>query len=228
MLPVLIVSRHGDRHLRAPRSQADRHESRRTTIPTTCRRATPAVGRPHHVQRRLSAAQRRRPGLAIASNCAGQGNMSIVMVLTSLVLQHHGHSLTAIAISHMFHSAGMFAFTIPLGCMADRYRPRERDVSGRGDHADRRRSSSPTRTADSSVTLGTFLVGLGWAAANVAATALIADHAETTNAAARSASSTASPARQRGGRRGNRPIDRMGGLSAAGLDRGCWSRPFRW
>jgi MFS family permease len=30
-----------------------------------------------------------------------------------------------------------------------------------------------------SVTLGTFLVGLGWAAANVAATALIADHATT-------------------------------------------------
>jgi MFS family permease len=28
-----------------------------------------------------------------------------------------------------------------------------------------------------SVTLGTFLVGIGWAAANVAATALIADHA---------------------------------------------------
>ena len=30
-----------------------------------------------------------------------------------------------------------------------------------------------------SITLGTFLVGLGWAAANVAATALIADHSET-------------------------------------------------
>jgi MFS family permease len=29
------------------------------------------------------------------------------------------------------------------------------------------------------ITLGTFLVGLGWAAANVAATALIADHAAT-------------------------------------------------
>ena len=29
------------------------------------------------------------------------------------------------------------------------------------------------------MTLGTFLVGLGWAAANVASTALIADHAET-------------------------------------------------
>ena len=29
------------------------------------------------------------------------------------------------------------------------------------------------------MTLGTFLVGLGWAAANVASTALIADHADT-------------------------------------------------
>ena len=46
--------------------------------------------------------------------------MAIVMVLTSLVLAHHGHSLTAIAFSHMFHAAGMFAFTIPLGWAADR------------------------------------------------------------------------------------------------------------
>ncbi len=29
------------------------------------------------------------------------------------------------------------------------------------------------------ITLGTFLVGIGWAAANVAATALIADHVQT-------------------------------------------------
>ncbi len=57
--------------------------------------------------------------------------MAIVMVLTSLVLAHHGHSLTAIAFSHMFHAAGMFAFTIPLGWAADRYRPRVGDVSGR-------------------------------------------------------------------------------------------------
>ena len=46
--------------------------------------------------------------------------MAIVMVLTSLVLHHHGHSLTAIAFSHMFHTVGMFGFTIPLGRLADR------------------------------------------------------------------------------------------------------------
>src|SRR3712207_7467977 len=47
--------------------------------------------------------------------------MSIIMVMTSLVLAHHGHSLAAIALSHVFHTAGMFAFTIPLGRLADRF-----------------------------------------------------------------------------------------------------------
>ncbi len=120
----------------------------------------------------------RRTRLAIVSNCAGQGNMSIVMVLTSLVLAHHGHSLTHIAFSHLFHSMGMFAFTIPLGKLADRY-GRERvmipgvatTLVGAGLVA--------FTSGYLAITLGTFLVGIGWAAANVAATALIADHART-------------------------------------------------
>jgi MFS family permease len=116
--------------------------------------------------------------LAIASNCAAQGNMSIIMVMTSLVLSHHGHSLGAIALSHVFHTFGMFGFTIPLGKLADRF--------GRG------RIMFPGvaitligaglvafTTTFLTVTLGTFLVGVGWAAANVAATALIADHSAT-------------------------------------------------
>ena len=116
--------------------------------------------------------------LAIVSNCAATGNMAIVMVLTSLVLDHHGHSLGAIAFSHMFHAAGMFAFTIPLGKLADRI--------GRGPVIFPGVATAllgavfVTFTEGYwSITLGTFLVGLGWAAANVAATALIADHAET-------------------------------------------------
>jgi MFS family permease len=116
--------------------------------------------------------------LAIVSNAAAQGNMSIVMVLTSLVLAHHGHSLTAIAFSHMFHTIGMFAFTIPIGMLADRLGRQRVMVPG----------VAMTLLGAGLVaftpgfwlvTLGTFLVGLGWAAANVAATALIADHAET-------------------------------------------------
>jgi MFS family permease len=116
--------------------------------------------------------------LAIVSNCAGQGNMSIVMVLTSLVLAHHGHSLTAIAFSHMFHSAGMFAFTMPIGWLADRI-GRER-VMYPGVATTLIGAIFVTFGAEFwSVTLGTFLVGLGWSAANVASTALIADLSET-------------------------------------------------
>jgi len=136
----------------------------------------PAGQRPTFSARRLL---RQIPiRLAIVSNCAAQGNMSIVMVLTSLVLAHHGHSLGSIAFSHAFHSAGMYAFSIPLGKLADR--------AGRGAvmfpgvaitlvGAGLVAFSEPYW----SITLGTFLVGLGWSAANIAATALIADHAET-------------------------------------------------
>jgi MFS family permease len=116
--------------------------------------------------------------LAIVANAAAQGNMSIVMVLTSLVLAHHGHSLTAIAFSHMFHTIGMFAFTIPLGMLADRLGRQQVMVPGVAMTLLGAGLVAFT-TGFWPVTLGTFLVGLGWAAANVAATALIADHAET-------------------------------------------------
>jgi MFS family permease len=116
--------------------------------------------------------------LAIVANCAATGNMSIVMVLTSLVLAHHGHSLTAIAVSHTAHSVGMFAFTIPLGRLADRvgrskimYPGVFVSLIGAGLVA--------FTPGFYTVTLGTFLVGLGWAGANVAATAFLADQVTT-------------------------------------------------
>jgi MFS family permease len=115
--------------------------------------------------------------LAIVCNCAAQGNMSIVMVSTSLVLAHHGHSLSAIAFSHMFHTAGMFAFTIPIGRLADRFG--RGVVMFPGVAISLVGAALVTFTgAFWSITLGTFLVGLGWAAANVAATAFIADQTE--------------------------------------------------
>lgn len=116
--------------------------------------------------------------LAIISNASGQGNMAIVMVLTSLVLSHHGHSLTAITISHMFHSAGMFAFTIPLGWASDRY-GREQVMYPGVAIALVGALFVAFAEGFASVTLGTFLVGLGWCAANVASTALIADQVPT-------------------------------------------------
>jgi MFS family permease len=121
---------------------------------------------------------RPQTALAIVANAAAQGNMSIVMVLTSLVLAHHGHSLTAIAASHTFHTAGMFGFTIPLGRLADRMGYRR--VLLPGVAVVLFGAGLVTFTEFFwSITLGTFLVGIGWAAANVAATALIANQVET-------------------------------------------------
>ena len=116
--------------------------------------------------------------IAIISNCSGQGNMSIVMVLTSLVLSHHGHTLSAIAFSHMFHSVGMFAFTVPLGRLADRYGRQWIMYPGVAVALLGAAMVSFTGGALILVTLGTFLVGLGWAGSNVASTALIADMVE--------------------------------------------------
>ena len=117
--------------------------------------------------------------LAIISNCAATGNMSIVMVLTSLVLAHHGHSLSEIAISHTFHSVGMFAFTIPLGKLADRVGRSK--IMFPGVFVSLIGAALVAFTPNIiMVTLGTFLVGVGWAAANVAATAFIADQVTTT------------------------------------------------
>ena len=125
--------------------------------------------------RAMSLLQKPAIRLAVVSNCAANGNMTIVMVLTSLALSECGTSLTGIAIAQMCHSAGMFAFTVPLGRLTDRY---GRDavmfpgvaiaLAGAG-------LVAYTGTYGL-VTLGAFLVGIGWAGANVAATALIADH----------------------------------------------------
>ena len=116
--------------------------------------------------------------LAIVANGSGQANMTIVMTLTSLVLHHHGHSLTEIAASHMFHTIGMFAFTVPLGRLADRIGNARVMIPGVAVAL-----VGAVLVAFTAnywlVTLGTFLVGLGWAAGNVGATAEIASAFET-------------------------------------------------
>jgi MFS family permease len=112
--------------------------------------------------------------VAVLTNVAAQANMAVVMVNSSILLHHHGSTLTAIAVAAAMHSMGMFAFSIPIGRLTDRWGRRTMLLLG-----------GVTATIGAvmvtqgddywPITVGAFLVGLGWAGASIAATVVIAD-----------------------------------------------------
>lgn len=103
-----------------------------------------------------------------------QGNMNMMMALTALVLDHHGHGLPAISLGVAIHVVGMFGLSLPLGKAADRFGRRPVLLGGvlvAG-------VASVVVVSTSAywlIVLGTFLVGVGWSGVNVGGTALLAD-----------------------------------------------------
>jgi len=102
----------------------------------------------------------------------------MIMAFTSLALEHHGHALPAISVAVTIHVIGMFGFSLPLGWLTDRV----------GRHAvlllgflflAGGAGLVPLTSRYWIIVAGTFLVGLGWSAATVAATAIIADATHT-------------------------------------------------
>jgi MFS family permease len=112
--------------------------------------------------------------VAMISNFSAFGVMAAVMVTTSLSLHDHGHGLPEISVSQSMHSLGMWAFSLPLGKLTDRLGRRRLMLPGAG--LELLGGLLVVLTPFYwSITLGTFLVGFGWACINVASTALIAD-----------------------------------------------------
>lgn len=111
---------------------------------------------------------------AFANSFAALGVMSMMMAMTSLALDHHGYGLSVISISVSLHVVGMFGFSIPLGRLSDRYG--RRNVMLLGNVITAVGSILvPTSPEYAVITLGTFLVGLGWSCVNVASSALITE-----------------------------------------------------
>lgn len=129
------------------------------------------VGGGFGVRRFLSHPQRRLAAVAMLS---AQGSMSIAMVTAPLALTHHGATLTAMAFSLAIHTAGMFGPSVPMGRLADRVGCRP--VLILGTIVEATGGGLAAFTSDPSpVTIGIFLVGVGWCAANVASTAIVID-----------------------------------------------------
>ncbi len=111
---------------------------------------------------------------AFIASFAAQGNMTMMMAMTSLVLHHEGHALPAISLSVSIHVVGMFGLSLPLGWLTDRVGRRNVMmlgvvIAGFGSYL------IPASPLYAVITTGTFLVGLGWSCVNVASSALIAD-----------------------------------------------------
>ncbi|GAA3685221.1 MFS transporter [Nocardioides ginsengisoli] len=123
---------------------------------------------------------RARPqlGYAIAGLALTHATMIGVMTMTPIHMEHGGSGLEVIGIVISVHVLGMFAFSPFVGMLADGFgRP---PVLGAGGAtlllALLLCASSPTGMSWQ-VTLGLFLLGLGWSLSMVASSTMVAEHA---------------------------------------------------
>lgn len=112
--------------------------------------------------------------VAFVSNFAAQGNMVMIMAITALVLDHHGHNLPAISLAVSIHVLGMFGPSLPVGRLTDRIGRKPvlvagAVISGGG-------SLMVALTGDYGIiTAVALLVGVGWCCINVASTVMLSD-----------------------------------------------------
>ena len=111
---------------------------------------------------------------AIVVSAMTQGNMTMMMGLTSLILAEHAVHISFISLSITIHIIGMYGLAIPLGRLADQHGRKKTfligiAISGLG------AILTPLTSDYIIVTTGIFLVGLGWSAATIASTGLISD-----------------------------------------------------
>jgi MFS family permease len=102
------------------------------------------------------------------------GIMVAMMSLLSLHMSHNGISMTLITAAITFHVIGMYALSLPLGKMVDRLGSKKFMIvgsvlTGLGGLL------TPLTTDYYAISLGIFLVGVGWSASTVSTTALIAN-----------------------------------------------------
>ncbi|MBI4198222.1 MAG: MFS transporter [Chloroflexi bacterium] len=112
--------------------------------------------------------------VAYVSYAAAQGTMAMMMVMTPLVMHSSGHQLSLISFAVSLHVVGMFGFSIVLGRWADRIGRKPLLWAGLLTQA-LGAVLVPVTSFYWIITLGLFLVGVGWSAVNVSSTTVLAD-----------------------------------------------------
>jgi MFS family permease len=118
----------------------------------------------------------RRPGaiVAIGSMVCSHAIMVMVMVITSLHMRNHDHSVVAISLTTSMHVLGMFAFSILSGRLADRA-GRAPVIMAGAIILMLACAVAPLSPAFAPITFGLFLLGLGWNFCFVGGSSLLAD-----------------------------------------------------
>ena len=111
---------------------------------------------------------------AFIASALAWGDMSMMMSLVSVILHQHHVALTLINFSITLHVFGMYGLSFPLGWLCDKLGRKVVTMLG-GVILGAGALLTPITSVYWIIALAIFLVGLGWSAANVATTALIAD-----------------------------------------------------
>ena len=115
--------------------------------------------------------------IAYICYAAAQGAMSLMMIMTPVVLSESGHAISSISVTVSIHVLGMFAFSIPLGKLADRIG--RKSLIGAGLIIEAAGAFLvPITPSYAITTIELFLIEVGWSTVNISVTALLADTTE--------------------------------------------------
>ncbi len=112
--------------------------------------------------------------MAVIAAAVGQMAMVAVMSVTPVALHEHDASSTAVSTVISLHILGMWAFSPFIGAALDRFGRRPGLVAG-GSASIVGALLAATDSAPGVVAVGLFLIGLGWSATFLGATAVISD-----------------------------------------------------
>ncbi|MDQ3733663.1 MAG: MFS transporter [Actinomycetota bacterium] len=116
-----------------------------------------------------------RARLGMAAIVLGHAVMAAVMTMTPIHLSHHGATLTIVGLTISLHILGMFAFSPVFGWLADRAGRVTTILIGQGLLAGAAVVAGTSDSSEPRLMVGLFLLGLGWSAALVGGSTLLAE-----------------------------------------------------
>jgi len=112
---------------------------------------------------------------AVVSLALSHATMVAVMAMTPVHLTDHGATLTVVGLTISLHVAGMYALAPLFGILADRIGRVQSVVVGQGILLAGVSATGLGAESQEWVTIGLILIGLGWSAATIAASALVTE-----------------------------------------------------